>query len=208
MPLTIALLIAATAFAANAAPVYYLATGQTGGQTQIDTDHSSEWLFTPNVDFEFGGALLTMKAGQNASAAIVLSVYEGTDSSGTSLGSSTLNGTQFCAQTSNCATFVFHLFSPTPSIAFAAGSTYFVTLTSTAPDVQSRAYFIKNETYFISDVNGTEIVPSPIGPSIPTSPIDTAIPEPGTYGLMIASAGLLGLSRLRNAQWMFRGTED
>ena len=198
MLLKVALLIAAAAFAANAAPLYYLATSQTGGQTQIDTDHTSEWIFTPNTDFDFGGALLTMKAGQNASADIVLSVYEGTDSSGTSLGSSTLNGTQFCAQTSNCASFVFHLFSPSPSISFTAGHTYLMTLTSTAPDVQSRAYFIKSEDYFISDVNGTAIAPSPIG-----SPADTATPEPGTYGLMIASAGMLGLSRLRTVQRFF-----
>ena len=47
----------------SAAPIYYLSTGQTGAQTQIDIAHTSSWLLNPNVDFSFAGGLFTMKAG-------------------------------------------------------------------------------------------------------------------------------------------------
>jgi hypothetical protein len=187
-------LFAALACLANASPVYYLTTDQTGAQTQIDTTHTSTWSFTPNVDFDFGGAVLAMKAGQKASATVLFNLYSGTDSNGTLLATKTLTNVGFCGQASNCSSYENHPFWFTP-VALTSGQSYFASLTSTAPDVQSKAYFIKSDSYFMSGANGTRVEPSPIGP-LQSMPVETATPEPGTYGLMIAAAGAFGISRL------------
>jgi hypothetical protein len=181
--------------AASGAPTYYLATGQSGAQTQIDVNHTSTWLFTPNVDFDFGGALVTMKAGQNTTANIVFQLFIGTDASGQEIVNTTMTSTQFCGQVSNCGTYEYHSFLPALPVSLSAGMTYFGSLTSTAPDTQSGAYFIKNNTYFISDINGNQIQPSPIGPLTPPSP--TAVPEPGTSVLMALGCSVLALPALR-----------
>src|SRR5579863_2821409 len=79
-----------------ATPAYYLATGQTGAQTQIDVSHTSTWELIPNIDFSFGGGLFQMKDGQTASDDVLLSLYQGTDATGTLLGTLTLSNTAFC----------------------------------------------------------------------------------------------------------------
>ena len=179
---------------ASAAPTYYLATGQTGAQTQIDVDHTSTWLFTPNVDFDFGGALFTMKAGRNTSEDVLFQLFLGSNSNGQELLNTPLTSSDFCSQVDNCGSFEFHPFFPTLPVSLTAGLTYFAILTSPAPDTQDEAYFIKNNSYFISDINGTPIQPSPIGP-LSFSPV--AVPEPGTSILMISAGSLLGLRVFR-----------
>src|SRR6267154_6384294 len=82
----------------NASPIYYLTSGQTQAQTQIDVAHTSTWLLDPNVNFDFAGGLFTMKAGGSIADDITLSLYAGSDNSGTLLGSVTLTPLQFCAQ--------------------------------------------------------------------------------------------------------------
>jgi hypothetical protein len=172
----------------SATPVYYLATNQTGGQTQIDVNHTSSWLLEPNVDFSIAGGLLTMKAGQNASATVTLSLYEGTDASGSLLSSAALTNAVFCGQVANCGSFAKHTFSFTNPILLDSNLSYFARLTSNAPDVQSKAYFIKSGS-FISNANGNAIIPQPIG--------DVATPEPATIGLLALGLGLVAIPQVR-----------
>jgi hypothetical protein len=180
-----ALCLASLSALASASPIYYLSTGQTGAQTQVDTAHTSTWLLTPNVDFSFAGGLFTMKAGGSVANDINLSIYLGSDNTGTLLSSITLTSTQFCAQAA-CGQFNTHPFLFTTAVPLTSGVTYFAALTSSAPNTQSQAYFIKSDTSFISDLNGTAITPSPIGQST------TATPEPTTMllcGLVLVGIG-------------------
>ncbi|HUS07219.1 MAG TPA: PEP-CTERM sorting domain-containing protein [Bryobacteraceae bacterium] len=176
----------------NAGPVYYLATDQSGAQTQIDVNHTSTWLLTPNVAFDFGGGLFTMKDGSGTSANVTLSFYQGVNASGTLLGTVPLTVTSFCAQVSNCGQFAFHQFFFATPIPMAAGTTYFAALTSPALDTQSTAYFIKNNTYFISDQAGTAIQPSPVS--------FTAVPEPASLALVGFGSLLLWGVRSRRSR--------
>ena len=99
-----------------ATPIYYLATGQTGAQTQIDLNHTSSWVITPNIDFGFNGGLFTMKDGSSSSADQTLSVYKGSDATGVLLRAVTLKQSVFCAQAATAASFRHTSFySPAPS---------------------------------------------------------------------------------------------
>ena len=180
----------------NALPIYYLATGQTGAQTQIDVAHTSTWTLTPNISFDFGGGLITMKSGQSTNANVTLSLYQGSNSSGTLLRSTVLTNATFCAQVGNCSSYAFHAFSFGPAVSLLQNTTYFVSLTSPAVDTQSLAYFIKNDVYFISDAAGVEVVPSPAAFNVivtppPPPPPPTGVPEPQTLVMMATGIALM-----------------
>src|SRR5213080_1044754 len=87
---------------ASPLPLYYLATGQTGAQTQIDVNHTSTWEMTPDINFAFGGGLFTMKDGSSSTDDVILSLYEGVDASGLLLESIDLTNSMFCGQVGNC----------------------------------------------------------------------------------------------------------
>lgn len=189
------LMLFASAMAqASTLPMYYLSTGQTGAQTQIDIDHTSTWSFTPAVPWQFGGGFFTMKAGPKTIEPIVFRLYQG--SSASSLGliaEVTLTNAQFCAQ-APCNQYNvrdFHLVSP---VQLSAGTAYFASLTSTAPDRQTEAYFIKASSSFtIVDRNGGLITPAPIvNPSG-----NTDSPEPATGLLLAVSATVLVANQKR-----------
>jgi hypothetical protein len=194
------MLLAGAMAQASTLPMYYLSTGQTGAQTQIDIDHSSTWSFTPTVPWQFGGGYFTMKAGSKTIEPIVFRFYVG--SSASSLGliaQVTLNNAQFCAQ-APCNQYNvrdFHLVSP---VQLSAGTAYFASLTSAAPDNQSEAYFIKASSSFtIVDRNGGLITPAPIvNPSG-----NTDSPEPGPGLLMAVSAATLAVVRKRQPKFLF-----
>ncbi len=101
-----------------------------------------------------------MKDGTSTTANVVLSLYQGTSASGTLLGSLNLTHTAFCSApvsavpVANCGQFNDRKFQFSPTILLTAGTTYFVTLTSTAPDVQSEAYFIKSGGQTFFDASG------------------------------------------------------
>jgi hypothetical protein len=162
MTLKFAISFALAVSLCGAAPVYYLGTGQNGAQTQVDVNHTSTWLFTPNIAFDLGGGLFQMKDGPKTSADIVLSVFLGSDATGTLLGAVSLTHTDFCAQVNHCNQFDSHQFFFDNPIHLAPGVTYFGELTSVAADAQTQAYFIKEESN-ISDRTGTPIDPQPIG---------------------------------------------
>jgi hypothetical protein len=179
----------------GATPIYYLATDQTGAQTQIDVNHTSTWTLTPNSAFDFGGGIFVMKDGSNTSATVILSLYQGTDANGTLLGAVTLTHAAFCAQVGNCGQFGTHRFDFTVPVPLQVGVTYFAALTSSANDVQSQAYFIKNDFYFISDTNGVAVPVQPVtfGTPPPSSP--SPVPEPGSMALILVGAGALAAKR-------------
>jgi len=118
-------------------------------------------LLTPNVSFDFAGGIFTMKAGSSTSATVSLTLYQGQDAGGTLLGTLTLTQSTFCGQVSNCGQFDVHRFDFITAVPLLSGTTYFATLTSSASDVQSQAYFIKNDSYFISDSSGVAIPVQP-----------------------------------------------
>jgi len=168
---------------------FYVATNQSGAQTQIDVNHSSTWVFTPNVDFDFGGGLFYMKAGSSSTADVVFSLYQGTDATGTLQASVTLTNTQLCAQAS-CGQFNVHqFFEVVPRPALVTGTTYFAALTSNAVDTQNEAYFIKTGGFFMGDANGVPADPQPVGGGAATTP------EPVTFGLIGFGLVCLALAR-------------
>ena len=168
-----------------ASPIYYLGTDQTGAQTQIDLAHTSAWLFTPNTDFTFGGGVLNMKDGSSSSADVIFNLYQGTDATGVFLGSVTVDNSTFCGQVNDCGQFGFHQFFLAAPVSVITGTSYFATLSSNAADAQDEGYFIKSTSYFVSDQNGTPVVPSLIGFTTAT-----ATPEPSSAGLI--AFGLAG----------------
>lgn len=147
---------------------------------------------TPSLDFDFGGGLFSMKSGVSTSATVLLSLYEGADASGPLLASVDLSLAIFCAQVSNCGQYEFHQFFFSAPASLAVGTTYFAALTSSASDVQSLAYFIKNDSYFIADEVGAKINPQPVTFGSPSTIPDPAlVPEPRPLTLMGIGLGLI-----------------
>ena len=187
----------------GASPIYYLATGQTGAQTQIDVNHTSSWEMTPNLNFDLGGGLFTMKDGSSTSATVILTLYQGIDATGSVLASLNLTHASFCIQVGNCGQFATHQFFFATPVALVPGTTYFAALTSAAADVQSLAYFIKNDSFFISDQNSVPIAPQPVAfgaPAVLPTPEPLPLPLLGIglgllWGLKLANAGNLTHSK-------------
>lgn len=173
------------------APLYYLATGHTGAQTQIDINHTSDWLMRPNIDFDFGGGLFVMKDGPSTTSTVRLSLYEGFNASGLLLGTVEFTNSQFCAPVGNCQSFTTHQFLFGTPLLLSANTVYYAALTSQAIDAQATAYFIKNDNYFISDINSNAIIPSP-------ADINTSdLPEPQSFALLALGLGFVWAKRQR-----------
>ena len=120
---------------------YYLWTGQTGAQTQVDRQHSSSWYVTVTGSTQLGGGLFTIKRGPSTTANIVLTV-RANGPAGTVLATKTLTSGDV---TSMYTLTAFELSDASPNTPYTmTAGTYYMTLTSTAPDTQSEAYFIKN----------------------------------------------------------------
>lgn len=143
------------------AQTFYLYTGQTGAQTQIDTNHTTSWRITvgSNKTVTLGGAKLTMKHGPQTKTDVSLKLYSGSSAIASNLlATITLtrdtNGTFY--QGTNVQTFAQRTFA-FPSSQVLTSGTYFITLTSTSDDQQNEAFFIKGEkTAFVSS-DGTTV---------------------------------------------------
>lgn len=143
------LLLAVLALPGAAGQSYWLYSGQSGAQTQIDVDHTSTWTIqVTSGTLLFAGARLTMKRGPSSSTSVTLSLYQGNSAAGTLLGTATLANNAFGPQ------FNQEEFALSSPLTLNPG-TYFVALTSPAPDVQSQAYFIKGVTDSLVSINGT-----------------------------------------------------
>lgn len=174
---------------------YYVTTGQTGAQTQIDVNHTTSWLFTAVSGWRLGGGDFTMKDGPSTSATISLSLYAGNDATGTLLDAVTYTTSQFCTAQAgnNCQSYgstAFHFATP---YTLASGSTYYLALASSAPDVQSQAYFIKGtdgttitsgertiaQTFSTASLNTQAVVDTP-------EPLSAALLATGLVGVVAA----------------------
>ncbi len=98
-----------------------------------------------------------MKAGSSASANVTLTLYQGGSTAGSVLASVTHDSSSFTGQF-NPVAFDFS------SVQSLGTGNYYVTLTSTAPNVQSQAYFIKGADGAIISLDGT----TAISPTIAT----------------------------------------
>lgn len=178
----------------QAAPTYFVTTDQTGAQTQIDTAHTSSWTFTPTYSWALGGGIFAMKAGSSTIDDIRLTLYQGLDSTGTVLGQVIQTKTQFdAACVAPCSGgYPDHRFDFTTPVSLSAGVSYYLALTSTAPDVQSQAYFIKSGTYLFLNTQGTPVGQDPVPPAPPAS-----VPEPGTAAAVILPLAYFALRAVR-----------
>ena len=199
--LSLVLPLVSLVLSASGTPIY-LATDQTGQQSQIDVNHTSSWTLVPGITFDLSGGLFVMKAGNSASDTTTLAVYQGSSSAGTLIASVVLSNSTFCLQ-AGCGSFALHQFFFSAPVTLTSDTTYFVSLTSAAPDVQSQAYFIKSDSFFASDINGTPIVPSPLNSSSPSG-----VPEPSSFLLSGAGLLVLGLAirRREHLGWKVNGS--
>lgn len=176
------------------ATTFYVFTGQSNAQTQVDVNHTSTWNFTTgNSPFDLGGGDFTLKEGPNTTANIILTLYLGLDGSGTQVAQLDLTNAQFdalfappitnpVANTQSFTLVPLHFASP---YTLAANSEYHLALTSIAPDTQSLAYFIKGYDSFTIQTPGGETPPDVV----------LATPEPAS--IMLLAAGLAGLATVR-----------
>lgn len=196
-PLITAIGIAASVVLAPAAHAttvtYYLHTGHTNAQTQIDENHSSTWTFTAGPNWYFGGGDFDMKVGSQTSAHIYLSLYHGIDTSGTRLAQLDLTKAAFCtSHGGNCQNFAETLFQLVNPVPLVNGDSYTATLTSSADDSQNKAYFIKGaRSADLEDANGQ---PPPVVISAVAAAVE-AVPEPASLGLLGAGIAALPIVR-------------
>src|SRR5438093_1541745 len=135
---------------------YFIYTGQSSAQTQIDTSHTSSWyLHVVSGPLSLGGGNFTMKEGSSATADVTLTLYQGSSTSGTVLATVTRAASSFTGQF-NPVDFSFS------SVQSLATGNYYVTLTSTAPNTQSQAFFIKGANGAIISLDGTTAISSSI----------------------------------------------
>lgn len=180
-----AVFAAVTAWSAGGASAvpYYVTSGQTNANTQIDAAHQSAWLFAIGAGavMELGGGNLTIKRGPQTVLPIVLSLYLGADATGLLLDTVAV-APGAVAQSYSPVWFAFA--APVELAGGLSGASYFLALTSTTGDAGRTQYFIKGEetTTLYLQGGGTPSI-------LANEPVPT--PEPLTAAML--GAGLVGL---------------
>ena len=138
----------------RASAQYFLYSGQSSAQTQIDVNHQSTWLLQlTSGTLAFGGAKLTMKLGPSTVQNVTFSFYNGTSTSGPLFRQVVLTP----ASLTQSFTETLYAF---PSPVTLVPGYYYATLTSPAVDTQSTAYFIKGYADAFVSNDGTTVYPS------------------------------------------------
>ena len=72
---------------AFAQDTYFLFLDQTGANTKLSENSTSSWhiIVASGASFSFGGGKFDMRVGNSASADAVLTIYDGSNTSGTVL---------------------------------------------------------------------------------------------------------------------------
>ncbi len=195
--MAIAFLVAGVAQAIHGTALgdtFFVFTGQSNAQTQIDVNHTSSWNFTTgNAPFDLGGGNFTLKEGPTTSANIVLTLYQGIDAAGAQVAQLNLTNAQFDAlfappitdpaeNTQSFTLVPLHFAAP---FTLSVNSQYHLALTSVAPDTQSQAYFIKGyDSFTIQTPNGD-------------TPPDVTVQVPEPSSMMVLAAALTGLGVMR-----------
>lgn len=174
-----------------AAP-YYVTTGQSHANTQIDVSHSSTWLLELDAGsgLELGGGDFTIKRGQHTALPITLSLYEGTDASGLLVDRVSVLP---AAVTQAYGLVHFGFAAPVVLEGGVDGASYFLALTSTTADAGSRQYFIKGEEATVLGFGGASGLRAEVASGQAT------VPEPVSSGLLGAALLGLGLAWRRRA---------
>lgn len=156
------------------AQTYFVSTGHSGAQVQVDINHTQTWSYTSSADVSVIGGLFDMKRGPSTVDNIDFNIVDATNGN-TQILDVVLTPGSF---TQSWADVQFALNSP---ITLLSGHTYTATLSSLANDTQSTAYFIKGGSaspLFISDASGNPVTP---------------VPEPETYAMLLAGLGLVAV---------------
>lgn len=184
----------AVATPAHAVINYAVTTGTGGTADQIDVDHSLAWTFTAISGWYFAGGNFDMKDSSSSTGSLTLSLYQGTNSSGTLDRTLTLTQSQFCtAHGGTCTNFAmtqfgFSLYNLTN------GATYYAQLTSTALDSSTTSYYIDGLASMAMESFSSSVLAGQTLTTTYTSP-STGTPEPMTLGVL--SVGLAGISMVR-----------
>lgn len=201
---TISTLLCCIASASPITPATYslVATSITGAQTQIDAFHTSNWSFSPAANWNLGGGQFVMKDGSATTTDTSLTLWDGAAGSGSQVAQITLTNAQFkTIHGGNDQSFsTVNYFFSTP-YTLTAGHNYSLALTSSAPNVQSAAYFIKGNSWGFQDSSGNPLPAGYLNGSVtntvPSSSTAT-VPEPSSW-LLIATgaAAFVCLARRR-----------
>ncbi len=180
-------------FPVAADETYFVTTGHTGAQVQVDINHTQHWTYTMSGNVRVSGGLFTMKRGPKTFEDITFDIIEGTFEhfgSATPLLSVTLPPSAFTQQ------FDWVPFPASP-FDLSSGVTYTGVLHSSATDPQAAAYFIKaSQSVSFVDEEGN---PPPPGDSPEPPPgngegqVLASVPEPA--GILLWSLmGLVGMT--------------
>lgn len=186
-------------FSCAAHAAFFVTTGQTGAQVQVDVNHTQYWTITPEISVAIDGARFDMKKGPNSSQDVYFSLIQGTINdwnSGTYqlIKQSILTKNDF-SQQFNYKDFLFD--SPTT---LATNLAYTGILWSRADNGQTNPNDRQNSAYFVKDSFSVVDAGSNQTSSQTTSQnTSNAVPEPPTLTLWIV--GLLSINLYRSRSY-------
>ena len=192
---------------AAAGELNILQTGQSGGNTQLDVDHSYFWRFSYSGSAQFDPvrASFVMKKGPSTSSPATMQFFRA-DSNGVNNGDAlsivSVADTEFTQQYTNIN---FDLFNSPTSLP----SRFNISLTSDTPSSGNGQYFIKGDlasaTFGFEDENGNPITGITFlgagqGTGDSGSTPLASTPEPSSILGMLSVISLCGYSRFRSRQ--------
>lgn len=187
----------------------YIATDQTGAQTQIDINHRSYWEFaTTTAVADFRGGSFVMKRGNSAVGTVEFAVILGTYTdflanynAGTGVysdpgsGSGSIVVRQSLDQTNFTNSFSQTAFTDVATT-LSAATQFTAVLWSSVPDVQSQAFFVKQGgELFWSDSSGSQVAPT--GYTSGENLVTTTNAVPGAGVAALVGLGMVGCRRRR-----------